>query len=96
MGLELPMILLRDEELGGMVDTYSQFKRVKEHAFGESWHHRDTGNDFDVIYLNVEASDYLAQIIDTVVHELVHLKYPNARHGMGFQKKINTIIMESN
>jgi hypothetical protein len=26
---------------------------------------------------------------------LVHLKYPNLRHGNKFQQKINTIMMES-
>ena len=95
MGLELPMILLRDEELGGMVTNYKQFYDLKKGVLGESWHHKSTGNDFDVVYINVDVTDCVAQILDTVVHELVHLKYPKLRHGNKFQQKINTIMMES-
>jgi len=32
-------------------------------------------------------------LVDIVVHELVHLKYPKLEHGDEFQQKINTIIL---
>ena len=95
MEVDLPMLLYRDEELGGMVNSYKEFKSLKDGVLGESWHRNDTELDYDIVYINVDGSDYLAQLIDTIVHELVHLKYPKARHGMGFQKRINTIMMES-
>ena len=95
MKLELPMILFRDEELGGMVEDHKEFKLTKKTRLGVSWYNKDTGLDFDVVYINVDASDFLWQLVDTVVHELVHLKYPKLKHGDKFQKKINTIMVES-
>ena len=93
LGLEIPMILLTDEELGGMVDNYKQFKEIKEGCIGESWHRRDTGFYFNVVYINAENTDFLWQLIDVIVHELVHLKFPDLKHGKKFQEKINSIIM---
>lgn len=95
MKLELPMILFRDEELGGMVENQKEFDSIKESSIGESWHHNKTGLDFDVVYINVDLSDFLWQLVDIVVHELVHLKYPKLPHGMRFQKTINRIIVNS-
>jgi hypothetical protein len=95
MEVALPMILYRDEELGGMVENHKEFSQIKKGVLGESWHHKDTGLDFDVVYINVDNSDFMAQIIDTIIHELVHLKHPRLEHGDKFQQKINTIMMES-
>ena len=89
------MTLYSDEELGGMVNNYKEFKNIKETSIGESWHHKDSGLDFDVVYINVDMSDFLWQLVDIVVHELVHLKYPKLRHGMKFQQTINSIIVNS-
>jgi len=93
MNMEMPMTLYTDEELGGMVTTYKEFESIKQTSIGESWHHKDTGLDFDVVYINAEISDFLWQLVDIVVHELVHLKYPKLEHGDEFQQKINTIIL---
>jgi len=95
MKMDLPMLLYKDEELGGMVSNYKQFYDLKKGVLGESWHHKSTGNDFDVVYINVDVTDCVAQILDTVVHELVHLKYPKLRHGNKFQQTINRVIVNS-
>jgi len=96
MNMKMPMILFTREELGGMVNNRKEFEEIEQNSIGESWHHKDTGLDFDVVYINVDMSDFLWQLVDIVVHELVHLKYPKLEHGDKFQQKINSIIMDCN
>lgn len=93
LGLESPLYLFTDLELSGMVDNHKEYQYIKKHTIGESWHHKDTKLDYDVIYINVDNSDFVWQLIDTVVHELVHLKFPKLKHGKQFQNKVNNIAM---
>jgi hypothetical protein len=91
--LKTPLSLFTDLELSGMVTTYKQFEYIKKETVGESWHHKDTGLDYDVMYINIENTDFLWQLIDAVVHELLHLKHPKLRHGSKFQDTVNKIII---
>lgn len=93
LGVKPPLVLFTDLELSGMVTNYKDWQYVKKETIGESWYHKDTGLDYDVIYINVENSDFLWQLIDTVVHELLHLKEPKLRHGNKFQDRVNKIII---
>ena len=45
------------------------------------------------IYINVKNHKSAGDLIDTIVHELIHIKYPKLRHGQKFQDKINKIII---
>jgi hypothetical protein len=76
-----------------MVTTHKQFQYIKKETVGESWHHSATGLDYDVVYINIDNTDFLWQLIDAVVHELLHLKQPKLRHGSKFQDAVNKIII---
>ena len=93
LGLESPLYLFTDLELSGMVESHKQFKSIRDGVIGESWHHKDTKLDYDIVYINVDSSDFLWQLVDGVVHELVHLKYPNLRHGSKYQNTVNEVMM---
>ena len=45
-------------------------------------------------YINLRNHKYPTDIIHTVIHELVHIKYPDLDHGSLFQSKVNDIIMQ--
>ena len=45
------------------------------------------------IYINVKKHKTVGDLLDTVVHELVHIKYPKLRHGSKFQDKVNRIML---
>ena len=93
LGVPVPLSLFIDYELSGMIENHKEFQYVKLETISESWHHKDTGLDYDIVYINVENSDFLWQLIDAVVHELLHLKEPKLRHGSKFQDKVNDIII---
>ena len=45
------------------------------------------------IYINVKKHKTAGDLLDTVVHELVHIKYPKLKHGSKFQNRVNDIII---
>lgn len=46
-----------------------------------------------IIHVNLKDTDMASDLIDSLVHELLHLKEPKARHGKNFQDMINDIII---
>ena len=45
------------------------------------------------IFINIRKHITAADLLDTIVHELVHIKYPKIAHGREFQNKIDKIVM---
>lgn len=82
-----PLILLGEGGLELMHYSRKQIKESKIKHLGLSW------EEENIIWLNPENSDFLWQIVDTLVHELVHIKYPKLRHGIKFQNLVNDIIL---
>ena len=93
IGLAEPKLIFSDKDLRSRVINNREFKDAKQSALGLSWHNRDTGLKNDYIYLNLNNTDYVAQLVETLVHELVHLKFPNLKHSDNFYNKVNSIMM---
>lgn len=88
----IPTLIYKTKQVKELGLYDKTFKPNK--VLGYSWSTKDNKElEDDIIYLNVGNTDYLSQIIDTLVHELLHLKYPNLKHGKEFQNKINGLMM---
>lgn len=94
LGLSEPPLIIYDiDELQG---TYPQktLNEMKKSDGARSWTRGNLDIDQDLVWLNVEdGTDFLWQITDFLVHELVHIRFPNLEHGDEFQNTINSIIM---
>jgi len=82
-----PLLVFTDEQLKKLELYDKDFKAKKNSLLGLSW------KDSNVIYLNIDNTDFAWQIIDTLIHELLHLKYPKQRHSKKFQNMINEVII---
>ena len=96
--MDPPFVVFTDEELKEIEPSQKIRKKEQKEKLGISWAKGNVLPDRDVIWLNVENSDYLWQMIDIVVHELLHLKCPAQEHDTKedeceFQDIINSIIM---
>ena len=50
-----------------------------------------------LIYLNLKPHTSVRGkegLVDTIVHELIHIKYPNLKHGDKFEQKIQETLCE--
>lgn len=83
----VPVLLYTLEDIN---KTDSDLKRYKLHK-------KDGFSIFDKkerhTYINVKAHKVVSDLIDTLVHELLHIKDPELKHGKEFQDKVNRIIM---
>ena len=94
IGIQEPHLIFSDSDLRKATADAREFRDAKRSTLGLSWHRRDTGFDHDIIYLNLKNTDYIAQLIQTLIHELVHLRFPNSRHETdSFNDRINGITM---
>ena len=50
-------------------------------------------NKDSLIYVNLKDTKMVSDLIDSIVHELLHLKEPKLRHGTKYQDMINDIIV---
>ena len=90
----MPEVLLTFEEVEN-IEGSKKAQRIMDHCLGNSWSMVDNPDQKrDIIFVNVDASDYLWQILDTIAHEIIHLKYTNLRHGKKFQDKVNELVMK--
>lgn len=47
----------------------------------------------DLLYLNInEIPDY-EKLEYTIVHELIHVKYPKLKHGVEFENKVGEVLI---
>lgn len=96
LDLQVPHLIFSDKELQNVLDQTEDGRihaDVMQSNLGVSWHRRDTGYIHDIIYINLHNTDYMVQVLDTLVHELVHLRCPTARHGDSFQQRVNSVIL---
>ncbi len=87
LGIAQPLLIFTDKELKRLEFKERDIQYFMIHDLGRSW------KDRNLVFLNVDNTDFLWQILDTLVHELLHLKEPKLRHGLKFQKKVNDIII---
>lgn len=90
-----PKLIFTDEELKQYVKIKNSTVAIyRKRLLGRNYPKGSIkGLNSDVIFINVDNSDFLWQLVDTVVHELLHLIKPNLRHGKKYQNTINDIIM---
>ena len=96
MGIsEPPLLIYTDEELQETeFITKPQIKSMRKSDLARSWVKGDIPElDRDLVFINFDSTDYLNQLIYAVVHELVHLKYPDLEHGDKFEQRINDIML---
>ena len=93
LNMDTPLVIFTDEELKEIETSAKVRKSEQKTKLGLSWAKGNVLPDRDVIWLNVEVTDFLWQAIDTVVHELLHLKSPVLEHGDEFQEVVNSIVM---
>jgi hypothetical protein len=88
ISLKEPTLIFTDKDLRETVYGTREFKDAKQYTLGLSWFNQNT------VYLNLSNTDFIPQLIDTLIHELVHLKWPKANHNSdAFRNKINGITM---
>ena len=93
--IPMPEVLLTFDEVA-KIEGFKKAQRILDHCLGNSWSIEDNPDQKqDIIFINVDATDYLWQILDTISHEIIHIKYPNLRHGKKFQYKVNELIMKN-
>ena len=91
---ELPLLIFTKEELKLAGYTPKQIQHTYKHELGLSWYKGQLDNvNQSVVYLNLENSDFLWQMIDILIHELIHIRFPDLEHGDEFQCTINEVIM---
>lgn len=92
MGIKRHVMLIytKKEVQEAEKNVLSQYKNVKasENAAVSYYDSKEA-----IIFVNLKDTDMITDLIDSLVHELLHLKEPKARHGKKFQDKINDIIM---
>lgn len=88
-----PMIIYTDQELKQIDSDVRSIKSLKKHNLGESWARGLILPDKAIIWLNLDNTDFLWQILDTLAHEFAHLKFPAKDHGDEFQNLVNSIVM---
>ena len=94
--LNLPSIIYTDEELLKIGLKPEQIRKIRQYELGRSWPKGSLKDiNKDIIFLNLDDSDFLWQMVDILVHELVHIKYQNFRHGSKFQNTVNNIIVKT-
>jgi len=64
-----------------------------EKGFNHLHEHGAASIDEGIIYININEHDSASELIDTVVHELMHISQPKLKHGKKFQEKINNVVM---
>lgn len=84
----IPVLIFNARELKALDSDLIKYKLNKKDGFS-------VFNDKERhTYINLRNHKYPTDIIHTVVHELVHIKYPDMQHGSLFQSKVNDIIMK--
>lgn len=91
---ELPLLIFTKEELKMAGLSEKQIRSHFKHELGLSWYKGQLDNvNQSVVWLNPDNSDFLWQMIDILIHELIHIRYPDMEHGDEFQFTINEVIM---
>ena len=88
-----PFLIFTDAQLEEINKDVKLTKSLKKHNLGESWARGLVLPDNAVIWLNVDNTDFLWQLLDTLAHEFTHLKFPAEEHGDEFQNLVNHIVM---
>lgn len=49
--------------------------------------------DMHTVFINIEMHEREADLEPTVVHELVHARFPEMRHGESFDNTVNEVLL---
>jgi hypothetical protein len=84
----IPTLIYNDKDMKKTVYDNNEYNNIKESALGFSIKNEN------LIYFNLKNTDVIAQLLDTLVHELIHLRWPKSDHNSDrFYNKINGIMM---
>ena len=90
--------LLNIKPIPILLYTLADINKVDNDLSRHKLHKKDGFSIFDDkerhIYLNIRSHSKASDLIDTLVHELTHIKNPNMSHGREFQHKVNEAIMK--
>ena len=71
-----------------------QYKGKEFDQLGMSWLRGDLiGIDKPMIFINTRDTDLLYEVMDVLVHELIHIRFPEQQHGLKFHQLCNDIMM---
>jgi len=82
-----PLFIYDDADLMELCDSKKEMNLIKRTKLGMSWKYDN------VFWINIDGSDFIWQLIDTLVHELIHLRFPDMKHGDEYQQLVNMVIM---
>ena len=85
----VPTIIYKLEQLHALESGLKRFKPYQKFAmsiFNSKECHT---------FINIKKHPTAGDLIDTIVHELVHVKHPNLRHSKKFDDMVDNIIMGS-
>ena len=71
--------------------------RKKDSVFKSNDYAKYVYGGISLIHMNLKAHTSVRGkkgLVDTIVHELIHIKYPNLRHGDKFDKMIQETLCE--
>ena len=89
-GKEIPDIFFDGVKLPKKKDTiFSSKKHYAKYIYG----------GISLVYLDLKAHTSVRGkegLVGTIVHELIHIKYPNLKHGEKFEQKIQETLCECN
>ena len=85
----IPNIIYRLEDLHALESGLKRFKPYQK--FGMSIFNSKECHTF----INIKKHPTACDLIDTIVHELVHVKHPKLQHSKKFDDRVDSIIMGS-
>lgn len=91
---EIPLLLFTKDDLKLTGLSQKQIEAHCKNEIGLSWYKGQLDDtDQSVVWLNLNNTDFIWQLIDTLVHELIHIRFPDMEHGDEFQDIINRVIL---
>jgi hypothetical protein len=95
IGIKTPLLIYTKTELSKLKYAYKNDReKLKGNEFsqmGIAYYNYD--GQPDRVFLNIRDHDKVGDLLDTLVHELVHIKYDTIGHNHNFQHIINEVMI---
>jgi hypothetical protein len=98
LSLEIPQLALTRKQQHKLINNYDVIKWTKKTSlnrlYAQVTYKSEKHNiPYDIVFLNTDKLDYLnglgpAHLEDSLIHELIHIKYRKLRHGKKFERFI--------
>jgi predicted metal-dependent hydrolase len=86
-----PIIIL-DKEILNVPSHMTNWTRTKVRDIGASGATYGGASQNLFTFINVARHSTVEDLEDTIVHELVHIRFPKLQHGKGYQKRVDQIL----